>query len=181
MKKYLSLALIAVFGLFWSCSDDNIVAVYDPANATVPTLGNISGVELTEDGDAIITTYDEATFGLDVPRGYTLYAAKSGTNFDPMVKVSSTIKEGKITIKQTALNSLILNMGGIAGEPFSLDVKLVANALTDKSVEIAIATVESNVVTASFTPYDAEMLDKDKFPTAYIPGGYQAKGDGGSG
>ena len=181
MKKYLSLALFAVFGLFWSCSDDNIVAVYDPANVTVPGLGDIVGIELTEDGDAISTTYDEASFGLDVPRGYTLYAAQSGTNFDPMVKVSSAIKDGKITIKQPALNSLILNMGGVAGEPFSLDFKLIATALTDKSVAVASTAVESNVVTASFTPYDAEILDKDKFPTAYIPGGYQAKGDGGKG
>lgn len=181
MKKYLSLALIAVFGLLWSCSDDNIVAVYNPENAIVPGLGSIAGVELSEDGEAITTTYDEASFGLDVPKGYTLYAAQSGTNFDPMVKVSATISDGKISIKQPALNSLILNMGGTAGEPFSLDFKLVANALTDKNVAIASTAVESNVVTAAFTPYDAEVLDKDKYPVAYIPGGYQAKGDGGKG
>ncbi len=51
MKKYLSIALIAVMGLLaWSCSDDNIVAVYNPEGVTPQTLDDVTGVTLTPDG-----------------------------------------------------------------------------------------------------------------------------------
>ena len=92
MKKYFSIALIAVVGLFaWSCSDDNVVAVYNPDSVTPQTLGDVTGVTLAPDGDPITIPFSAVDFGLDVPASYTLYVAKAGTNFDPQQKVPATI------------------------------------------------------------------------------------------
>ena len=77
MKKLISIALIAVVGLLaWSCSDDNIVAVYNPDNVTAQTLGDVTGTTLTPDGEPIVINFSGVDFGLDVPASYTLYVAK---------------------------------------------------------------------------------------------------------
>ena len=72
-KKYFSIALIAVLGLFaWSCSDDNVVAVYNPDSVTPQTLGDVTGATLAPDGEPTTISVSAVDFGLDVPASYTL-------------------------------------------------------------------------------------------------------------
>jgi len=175
MKKYLSIALIAVLGLFaWSCSDDNVVAVYNPDNVTAQTLGDVTGVTLAPDGDPITISFSEVDFGLGVPVSYTLYVAKAGTNFDPSQKVAATVdtEKGTLTIKQSDLNTALLNLGASSDADFDVEFKLVSNALSDKNVAIESTTTASAVKTATFRVYEATLLDKDVYEIVYIQGDY---------
>ncbi len=175
MKKYFSIALIAVMGLLaWSCADDNIVAVYNPDNVTAQTLGDVTGTTLTPDGEPIVINFSGVDFGLDVPASYTLYVAKAGTNFDPQQKVPATIdaEKGTLTIKQSDLNTALLNLGATADQDFEAEFKLVANALTDKNVPVASTTTTSATKTATFKAYEATLLDKDVYEIVYVQGSY---------
>lgn len=175
MKKYFSIALIAVMGLLaWSCADDNIVAVYNPDNVTAQTLGDVTGVTLAPDGDPIVLNFTGVDFGLGVPVSYTLYVAKAGTNFDPMQKVPVTVdtEKGTLTIKQSDLNTALLNLGATADQDFEAEFKLVSNALTDKNVPIESTTTSSAVKAATFKVYEATLLDKDVYEIVYVQGSY---------
>ena len=129
MKKYLSIALIAVMGLLaWSCSDDNIVAVYNPEGVTPQTLDDVTGVTLTPDGAPVNFTFSQADFGINVPVVYTLYVAKAGTNFDPKqkfsiskVNVDEETQKLSFSIKQADLNTALLNLGAVADVDFPVE------------------------------------------------------------
>jgi len=175
MKKYFSIALIAVMGLLvWSCSDDNIVAVYNPDNVTAQTLGDVTGGALAPDADPITINFSQVDFGLGVPVSYTLYVAKAGTNFDPMQKVAATVdaEKGTLTVKQTDLNTALLNLGASADQDFEAEFKLVSNALTDKNVPIESTTTVSAIKSATFKVYEATLLDKDVYEIVYVQGSY---------
>jgi len=175
MKKHLSIALIAVLGLFaWSCSDDNIVAVYNPDSVNPQTLGDVTGVTLAPDGDPITITFTEVDFGLAVPVSYTLYVAKAGTDFDPMQKVAATVdtEKGTITVKQPDLNTALLNLGASSDADFQAEFRLVANALTDKNVAVETTSTASAVKAATFRVYEATLLDKDVYEIVYVQGDY---------
>ena len=170
MKKYLSIALMTLAGLFaWSCQDDNIVAVYDPANVQVQGLGDIAGCELAEDGVDITTTYSFADFNLDVPVSYSLYADVAGGDFSAAKKVEATIADGTITIAQPKLNKLLGNLGAVSGEPFMVDFRLDAALLNNKGAAVDQTIQHSNVVTATFTTYEAEKV----LEVVDVPGDYQ--------
>ena len=175
MKKYFSIALIAVVGLFaWSCSDDNVVAVYNPDSVTPQTLGDVTGVTLAPDGDPITIPFSAVDFGLDVPASYTLYVAKAGTNFDPQQKVPATIdaSAATITVKQPDLNTALLNLGASADADFQAEFRLVANALTDKNAAVGVTETLSAVKAATFRVYEATLLDKDVYEIVYVQGDY---------
>ena len=170
MKKYLSIALMALAGLFtWSCQDDNIVSVYDPANVQVQGLGDIAGCELAEDGADITTTYSAADFNLNVPVSYSLYADVAGGDFSTAKKVEATIADGNITIAQPKLNKLLGNLGAVAGEQFMVDFRLDAALLNNKGAAVDQTIQHSNVVTATFTTYEAEKV----LEVVDVPGDYQ--------
>ena len=181
MKKLLYTSLIALAGLFAaSCMQEHIEVIYDPANVSVQTLGDIAGVELAADGEALTTTFNPADFKLEVASGYTLYASKSA-NMADKVKVSASIsidenKIGHISIKQPAMNSLIFSMGGVADEPFTVYFQLEGGVVNDKNVIIAATIVNSNIVAATFTPYSTIILDKDLYPHVYPIGGIDILG-----
>ncbi len=184
MKKLLYTSLIALAGLFAvSCQQEHIEVVYDPANVTVQTLGEITGVELSADGDALTTTFNPADFKLNVASGYTLYASSSA-DMSNKAKVSAAIsideqKIGHISIKQPAMNSLIYSLGGVANEPFTLYFQLDGSLVNDKNTAISATIVNSNIVTASFTPYSTVVLDKDLYPHVYPIGGIDLLGSWG--
>ena len=181
MKKLLYSALIAITGLCAaSCVQEHIDVVYDPSQVTAQTLGNFEGVTLAEDGAAITGTYNAAEFGSGLASVYELYAAAS-QDMAGKSKIGATIADGNISFSQKELNTLILNLGGEADSPFTLYFQLLSYLKSDKSLAIESTMLCSNVVSATFVPYNAELRDSDKYPVAYIPGGYQVHGDQGSG
>lgn len=172
MKKHLStiFAALAVGLATVSCVDEKLLTVYDPANVTAQTLGEIPGGTLSAEGADITATYNEADFNLSAPAGYTLYAAQSGTDFAEKAKVNATISGGKITITQKDLNNIILNFGGEADAEFSLDFVMEGYLLNDKNAAITSTTVSSNKVTSVFVPYSANRLDVDIYDHVWVIG-----------
>lgn len=158
-----------------SCVKDDLVT-FDPAGVSAQSLGNISGCALSVDGEAITTTYEVADFGIDAPVGYTLYIDAAGSAFENARKLAATIADGSISFTQKDLNNAILNLGGEADADFPVEFKLVAALLNDKGAAIEGTEVESNVVSAVFVPYNAEILDVDAYEHVWIIGAGKSVG-----
>ena len=152
---------------FSSCVEENL-AVFNPDETQAQVLGEIAGVALAADGEDLTATYDPAAFSVTSPVAYNFYLAPAGS--EEGVKLASTIADGTITFKQKDLNSAILNLGAVADVAFSLDFWLVGYLCNDKGAAIAGTEVKSNVVTASFTPYSADLDDKDIYEHIWIIG-----------
>ena len=152
---------------FSSCVEENL-AVFNPDETQAQVLGEIAGVALAADGEDLTATYDPAAFSVTSPVAYNFYLAPAGS--EEGVKLASTIADGTITFKQKDLNSAILNLGAAADAAFSLDFWLVGYLCNDKGAAIAGTEVKSNVVTASFTPYSADLDDKDIYEHIWIIG-----------
>ncbi|MDY2706142.1 MAG: hypothetical protein SOV31_00205 [Candidatus Cryptobacteroides sp.] len=168
MKKIYSIAisLLAVAAIS-SCVEENL-AVFNPDDTLAQVLGDITGTTLTADGADLTATYDPAAFSVTSPVAYNFYLAPAGS--EEGVKLASTIADGTITFKQKDLNSAILNLGAVADVAFSLDFWLVGYLCNDKGAAIAGTEVKSNVVTASFTPYSADINDVDVYEHIWIIG-----------
>ena len=176
MKKILYSTLIALAGLFAaSCEQEHIEAIYNPQNVTPQTLSSFQGCALAEDGAAVTASFQKADFGGDFATVYTLFYDMDPSFPNPS-KMSATISDGTISIAQKTLNSIILNAGGMAGEPFLLYFKLVGYLANDKGSAIESTSVESNVTFAEFIPYDADLLDVDKYPHIWIIGAHEKVG-----
>ena len=183
MKKILYSAAIALAALAAaSCVQEHIEAVYNPENVTAQTLGQIAGTTLAEDGPAITATFNAADFGSGLATTYTLFADLN-SSMENKTKIGASIDadEGTISFSQKEINNLILNNGGEADTPVDVYFVLYAYLSSDKNAAIESSATASNVVSANFTAYNAELRDSDKYPVAYIPGGYQVHGDQGSG
>ncbi len=150
-----------------SCVKENL-AVYNPEGTQAQVLGEIAGTALAADGEDLTATYDPAAFSVTSPVAYDFYLAPAGS--EEGAKLASTIKDGTITFKQKDLNSAILNLGGVADEAISLDFWLVGYLCTDKGAAIAGTDIKSNVVKASFTPYNADINDVDVYEHVWIIG-----------
>ena len=150
-----------------SCVKENL-AVYNPEGTKAQVLGEIAGTALAADGEDLTATYDPAAFSVTSPVAYDFYLAPAGS--EEGAKLASTIKNGTITFKQKDLNSAILNLGGVADEAISLDFWLVGYLCTDKGAAIAGTDIKSNVVKASFTPYNADINDVDIYEHVWIIG-----------
>lgn len=163
------MALAGIFAA--SCEDDPIPAVYDPASVTGLTLGSVSGTELAVDGSDITMTYSDVDYKLDCGTTYTLYGSAS-EDFSTAERVKATISNGKITISQADLNTTILNLGGEENIDFPLYLRLSAWMINDKGTAIDKTLATSNVVNATFVPYNAIIFDKDVYPHVWVQGDY---------
>ena len=168
MKKIYSIAMsLLTVAAISSCVKENL-AVYNPEGTHAQVLGEIAGTALAADGEDLTATYDPAAFSVTSPVAYDFYLAPAGS--EEGAKLASTIKDGTITFKQKDLNSAILNLGGVADEAISLDFWLVGYLCTDKGAAIAGTDIKSNVVKASFTPYNADINDVDVYEHVWIIG-----------
>lgn len=171
MKKFIYSTLVLFAGLSAASCQQEELAIYDPGKVKAPTLGAVSGSTLKADGADIMIDFGKADFGVTVSDTYTLYAAAS-ESFDKAEKVSAAISAGKISVKQSVLNSTILNLDGQIGEPFTLYLRLSSYITNDKTSAISKTESHSNVVSASFTPYNQAVLDKDTYEHIWVQGQY---------
>lgn len=175
MKKFIYASLIALAGLFAaSCQQEHIEVVYDPSKVTAQTLGEISDFTLDAEGEAITTTFNPADYKLTVASAYTLYASAS-SDMAEKVKVTATIsidenKIGHISIKQTAMNSLVYSLGGVADEAFTVYFQLEGGLKNDKEGTIASTIIGSNIVSADFVAYSTIVKDVDLYPHVWVIG-----------
>ena len=172
-KIYTGLLLILTTFFTISCSDDD----HEPRIATegtppqlVDVPNNESFVLEKDNAEEVLRTYtwEEVSWGMQLPVTYYLEIAKAGTNFEKVAEV------GKSTTPTLAVTVLALNTAMTA-----LELPLEANnmemrvaAQISSSQASAVQTLYSDAVKLTVTPYDMSII----YPKLYIPGDHNSWG-----
>lgn len=171
MKKIFYAIAIVIAGVFaTSCIQEHIEAQIVPEAIITQGLGQIQGCTLSDDGDPITTTYSEVYFGVEVPYTYTLWMDLAGNNFANAKKVDANIYDGTISFAQKKFNKNLLNMGVPAGTEVTVQFRLDANLMNEKSVSVDAYCQHSGIVEADFVTYEEQ---KGEMPVVDVPGDYQ--------
>ena len=171
MKK-LFYTIIAFAGILAaSCSTDEDKLVFDPSSTVAPTLGTLAGTTLSSDGADLTFEFTQPKYNVDAGVLYALYASDS-QDFGKQEKLSATIGGTKVTVKQSALNSVILNLGGEPDAEFTVYLRLDSWLATNKNTAVESSLARSGVLSATFVPYSQLILDKDIYDHVWVMGDY---------
>lgn len=171
MKK-LFYTIIAFAGiLLASCTTDADKLVLDPSSTVAPTLGTLAGTKLSSDGADLTFEFTQPKYNVDAGVLYTLYASDS-QDFGKQEKLAATIGGTTVTFKQSALNSVILNLGGEPDAEFTVYLRLDSWLATNKNTAVESSLTQSNVISATFVPYSQLILDKDVYDHVWVQGDY---------
>lgn len=171
MKK-LFYTIIAFAGILAaSCSTDEDKLVFDPSSSVAPTLGTLAGTTLSSDGADLTFEFTQPKYNVDAGVLYALYASDS-QDFGKQEKLSATIGGTTVTVKQSALNSVILNLGGEPGAEFTVYLRLDSWLATNKNTAVESSLARSGVLPATFVPYSQLILDKDVYDHVWVMGDY---------
>lgn len=171
MKKFFY-TIIAFAGILAaSCSTDEDKLVFDPSSSVAPTLGTLAGTTLSSDGADLTFEFTQPKYNVDAGVLYALYASDS-QDFGKQEKLASTIGGTKVTVKQSALNSVILNLGGEPGAEFTVYLRLDSWLATNKNTAVESSLARSGVISATFVPYSQLILDKDIYDHVWVMGDY---------
>ena len=171
MKK-LFYTIIAFAGiLLASCTTDADKLVLDPSSTVAPTLGTLAGTKLSSDGADLTFEFTQPKYNVDAGVLYTLYASDS-QDFGKQEKLSATIGGTTVTVKQSALNSVILNLGGEPDAEFTIYLRLDSWLATNKNTAVESSLARSGVLSATFVPYSQLILDKDVYDHVWVMGDY---------
>ncbi len=177
MKKLFNIALCAWAALsLASCAQDHIDAQFIPGNAVAPALGEevVGAGVLTKDIEAeliSIPVVNFADYGIATGVGYTLYAAQSGNDMAEAVALAANIGQTEVSFTVKALNTLLMKWVGADAEA-TVDFQLVSNLTTDKGAAVADTELASNIVSASFTSYNAIVAPVDEFEHVWVIGDF---------
>lgn len=170
--KYILMMLAGVFAMS-SCSDDNIEATYDPANAVPATLNAINSDYVLQktDADNVFAefTYTKADFGVPVAVKYTLQAALAGTDFATPVSLGTSESVTPFSVTVSKINNLAISNGIAELQAGSLEFRVLAEANGQSGSLSGIAVLNSNVIKTNVTPYAA----KRTYKSLSVPGAYQ--------
>lgn len=171
MKK-LFYTIIAFAGILAaSCSTDEDKLVFNPSSTAAPTLGTLAGTTLSSDGADLTFEFTQPKYNVDAGVLYALYASDS-QDFGKQEKLAATIGGTKVTVKQSALNSVILNLGGEPGAEFTVYLRLDSWLATNKNTAVESSLARSGVLSATFVPYSQLILDKDIYDHVWVMGDY---------
>lgn len=171
MKK-LFYTIIAFAGILAaSCSTDEDKLVFNPSSTAAPTLGTLAGTTLSSDGADLTFEFTQPKYNVDAGVLYALYASDS-QDFGKQEKLSATIGGTTVTVKQSALNSVILNLGGEPGAEFTVYLRLDSWLATNKNTAVESSLARSGVISATFVPYSQLILDKDIYDHVWVMGDY---------
>lgn len=171
MKK-LFYTIIAFAGILAaSCSTDEDKLVFDPSSSVAPTLGTLAGTTLSSDGADLTFEFTQPKYNVDAGVLYALYASDS-QDFGKQEKLAATIGGTKVTVKQSALNSVILNLGGEPGAEFTVYLRLDSWLANNKNMAVESSLARSGVLSATFVPYSQLILDKDIYDHVWVMGDY---------
>ncbi len=172
MKKILYSSIIALAGLFAvSCETVNEKVLFNPGDASAPTVGEITGCVLDKEGEAIELQFGASDFNLDVASGYELQASLT-EDFETAKKVTADIAEGKASFKPSALNSVLLSMGVAIETEALVYFRMASFLVNEKNAAVADTYVYSNVVSAKFTTYNAVVPEADQYDHVWVIGDY---------
>lgn len=171
MKK-LFYTIIAFAGILAaSCSTDEDKLVFDPSSSVAPTLGTLVGTTLSSDGADLTFEFTQPKYNVDAGVLYALYASDS-QDFGKQEKLAATIGGTTVTVKQSALNSVILNLGGEPGAEFTVYLRLDSWLANNKNTAVESSLARSGVLSATFVPYSQLILDKDIYDHVWVMGDY---------
>lgn len=171
MKK-LFYSIIALAGILAaSCSTDADKLIFDPSSSVAPALGTLSGTTLASDGADLTFEFTEPSYNIDAAKIYTLYISDS-QDFSKQEKLAATVSGTTVTVKQSALNSAILNLGGVADAEFTVYLRLDSWVANNKNTAVESSLTQSNVISATFVPYNQLILDKDVYDHVWVMGDY---------
>lgn len=171
MKK-LFYSIIAFAGIIaTSCATDEDKLVFDPSSSVAPSLGTLTGTALASDGADLTFEFTQPSYNIDGAKLYTLYISDS-QDFTKQEKLAATVAGTSVTIKQSSLNSAILNLGGVADVEFTVYLRLDSWLSNNKNVGIETSLTKSNVISATFVPYNQLILDKDVYDHVWVQGDY---------
>lgn len=171
MKK-LFYTIIAFAGILAaSCSTDEDKLVFDPSSSVAPTLGTLAGTTLSSDGADLAFEFTQPKYNVDAGVLYALYASDS-QDFGKQEKLAATIGGTTVTVKQSALNSVILNLGGEPGAEFTVYLRLDSWLANNKNTAVESSLARSGVLSATFVPYSQLILDKDIYDHVWVQGDY---------
>lgn len=171
MKK-LFYSIIALAGILAaSCSTDADKLIFDPSSSVAPALGTLSGTTLASDGADLTFEFTEPSYNIDAAKIYTLYISDS-QDFSKQEKLAATVSGTIVTVKQSALNSAILNLGGVADAEFTVYLRLDSWVANNKNTAVESSLTQSNVISATFVPYNQLILDKDVYDHVWVQGDY---------
>lgn len=171
MKK-LFYTIIAFAGILAaSCSTDEDKLVFDPSSSVAPTLGTLAGTTLSSDGADLTFEFTQPKYNVDAGVLYALYASDS-QDFGKQEKLAATIGGTTVTVKQSALNSVILNLGGEPGAEFTVYLRLDSWLANNKNMAVESSLARSGVLSATFVPYSQLILDKDVYDHVWVMGDY---------
>lgn len=171
MKK-LFYTIIAFAGILAaSCSTDEDKLVFDPSSSVAPTLGTLAGTTLSSDGADLTFEFTQPKYNVDAGVLYALYASDS-QDFGKQEKLAATIGGTTVTVKQSALNSVILNLGGEPGAEFTVYLRLDSWLANNKNTAVESSLARSGVLSATFVPYSQLILDKDIYDHVWVMGDY---------
>ncbi len=178
MKRFIYSSLIVLAGLLTaSCAKEDMRVVFDPSNSTAPEIGTITGATLSAEGEPLTFEFKLPTFDVQAGKTYSLFASSAEAFAEP-TKLAATItadnEAGKasVSVKQSDLNSLVLNFGGEPEVEFTVYFRVSAWITTDKGSAVESSLKVSNIVAASFVPYDQTILDKDIYEHVWVQGDY---------
>lgn len=171
MKK-LFYTIIAFAGILAaSCSTDEDKLVFDPSSSVAPTLGTLAGTTLSSDGADLTFEFTQPKYNVDAGVLYALYASDS-QDFGKQEKLAASIGGTTVTVKQSALNSVILNLGGEPGAEFTVYLRLDSWLANNKNMAVESSLARSGVLSATFVPYSQLILDKDIYDHVWVMGDY---------
>ncbi|MDB4918152.1 SusE domain-containing protein [Mucilaginibacter sp.] len=146
-----------------SCKKDEtkVVAGKGTKVALTATASTIVLSSANAGDNAISFKYTPSDYGFKAAVSYTLQIDVKGNNFanskDVSISGLSKIYTGG------GLNTLLLSMGLIAGNPAQLETRVKSELAAN------VETTYSNVLTITVTPY----FDIPVYPSLYVPGAYQ--------
>lgn len=172
MKKLLYSSIVALAGLLAaSCIQNEPLVQYNPAEAVAPTLAEVSGVTLTAESEPFKIEYGKVDYGFSCATSYQMFVDVA-SDFSAPEKLSAKYADGSINIEVKTLNSMLLNLGAAPEEEFTLYFRLSAYMANDKAAALASTELQSNIISATFVPYNMLVSDKDTYAYVYVIGTY---------
>ncbi len=152
--------------------------MFDPDNATAPTLGEVTGgpsdgVLSATGTEDIVFSYTKADYGFTAATTYSLNVSDS-EDFETSTRVTTTVDEDNltITVTQANLNTALLALGYEADTEVTVYFMLTSSVITMQSASISGTELSSNVVSGTFTTYDSDVLDQDLYDYVVVVGSY---------
>jgi starch-binding outer membrane protein SusE/F len=162
LTKFLAFSSIALLMLA-SCKKDGVkvTATSGKPGALTASATTIVLTSATSGDNAVSFSYTPTDYGFKSAVTYTLQIALKGANFANSKDIGLTAKSKVYT--GADLNTMLLSMGLIAGNPAQLETRIKSELATN------VQTTYSNVLTLTVTPY----FDIPFYASLYVPGAYQ--------